>query len=299
MNRGLLSTIRRRGVAATLAIVASLSGTVLGVTPSLAAAEPAAEPQPLIVKLAGPEGVPSDVPNGVPLPVPYGDLGPGTPLVITRPDGTWGCTANFIWRSGGTKYLGTAGHCLFPTPSRIQACVSGCVFGVTSGAVLSPLVDVCNLNCSFPVIANGGVGNDFGLIGLANSTSTLRYTVPVFGGPVGSIALTAGQPVCYYGNGLGVGEVFATKARVAIGAGATANAWYADGAASLGDSGAPVVKCDPHTSDAIRGSAAIGIETHGPCASVIPARTMCGTTVARAIGLAASSGLSISIAEGS
>lgn len=51
------------------------------------------------------------------------NIGPGSHLLIEIPSaGTFGCTANFIWASGATRYLGAAGHCFIPeAPPRPMA----------------------------------------------------------------------------------------------------------------------------------------------------------------------------------
>ena len=42
-------------------------------------------------------------------------IGPGSPILQTIPgEGTFICTANFVFASGGNYYLGSAGHCFLP-----------------------------------------------------------------------------------------------------------------------------------------------------------------------------------------
>ena len=65
-------------------------------------------------------------------------VGPGSYLLIDHTDGnSYICTANFVWASGGARYLGAAGHCFLPSNqqssplndpgkfvTRVQVCVS-------------------------------------------------------------------------------------------------------------------------------------------------------------------------------
>ena len=55
------------------------------------------------------------VPLALVTPAMAQNIGPGSHLIIEIPGaGTFGCTANFVWASGGTRYLGAAGHCFLP-----------------------------------------------------------------------------------------------------------------------------------------------------------------------------------------
>ena len=52
-----------------------------------------------------------------PTPTAANGIGPGDYLLITRPDGLFICTANFVWAdTAGNRYLGAAGHCFLPQP---------------------------------------------------------------------------------------------------------------------------------------------------------------------------------------
>ena len=215
-------------------------------------------------------------------------IGPGSPLLITRNGGTFGCTANFIWQSGSSKYLGTAGHCLTGS-TRVRVCATNCVFGSTTnvGNALG-LVELCGPTtaaCSFPVVADNNEGNDFGLIPLsAVSAASLRREVPIFGGPNGEASVGFGSKLCMYGTGVGPGDVIATKGRVAVGISSDATTWFSHGVATPGDSAAPVSQ--------LTTGAAIGLQTHIACAGP---SGMCGTTATRARALAATQGLTITL----
>jgi hypothetical protein len=233
-------------------------------------------------------------------------IGPGSPILVNRSDGSFGCTANFIWKSGTSRYLGAAGHCLISDTdgtraTRVRVCEAQCVFGATTSianSALNALTELCGpttVACSFPVLANGGVGNDFALIPLSEvATSSLRREVPIFGGPSGTATVQTGTTVCMYGTGVGPGDTAATKGRPAVGVGSDSAAWFADGVGTPGDSGAPVVTCESGLA-----GAAVGFQTHAAClpASEIPPSTMCGTTVARAKTIAANKNLTITILE--
>lgn len=258
----------------------------------------------LTVAVAAPFALTSTVSPAAATDTGLHGIGPGSPLLIDRPldtGGTFGCTANFIWQSGSTKYLGTAGHCVTQeadgsAATRVRVCATNCVFGSFTNTLheftsSEGLVELCGPNtssCSFPVRAHGAVGTDFALIPLPSSVATqLRPEVPIFGGPNGTDTVGTGDALCIYGGGLGVGETIATKGRPVVGLSSTSSAWYGYGPTAVGDSGAPVIDCTS--------AAAVGIHTHGPCLS--PPSTSCGTTIARAKALASAQGLSISIVE--
>src|ERR1041385_4035467 len=50
-----------------------------------------------------------------PQPSDAANIGPGSPILTTIPgEGTFICTANFVFKSGPQYYLGAAGHCFIP-----------------------------------------------------------------------------------------------------------------------------------------------------------------------------------------
>src|SRR5256712_12645982 len=91
------------------------------------------------------------VPLALVTPAMAQNIGPGSHLLIEIPGaGTFGCTANFVWASGGTRYLGAAGHCFLPEGTtathgpgtdydasgvQVSVCVSNCSFGGETGFV--------------------------------------------------------------------------------------------------------------------------------------------------------------------
>src|SRR6185436_3944216 len=119
------------------------------------------------------------VPLAAVTPAMAENIGPGSHLIIDIPGaGTFGCTANFIWASGATRYLGAAGHCFIPEGTtathgpcadfnasgvRVSVCVSNCSFGGESGFTLTgALVVLGAVAYARQTAADGDIGNDFG-----------------------------------------------------------------------------------------------------------------------------------------
>jgi hypothetical protein len=240
------------------------------------------------------------------------NIGPGSHLIIDIPGaGTFGCTANFIWASGGTRYLGAAGHCFIPEGTTathgpgadfdasgdvVSVCVSNCSFGGETGFTLTGnLVRLGTVAYARQTAADGDIGNDFGIVTIpASFASMVRPSMPVFGGPTGTDQVTVGQPVCHYGNGVIVGETFVTMARVGVGGGSTAKYWLGDLAAAPGDSGSAVVTCDPNADSGVQGRGAAGVLTHLGAEVGVPQHGFVfGTTVARAIEMATEAGIAL------
>jgi hypothetical protein len=279
--------MRRRLLALVLAVAAL--GTVT--SSSVRAASSGSQPLKLDVtgwQQAGP---------ALPGPNAADGVGPGSYLLITTTDVSSGspaqfiCTANFVWDGKGGPYLGAAGHCFLPEGkdayvrsdpyvSAVDVCVSGCAFGGQLGSGFVGTFERLGAVVYARQARNGeDVGNDFGLVRIPSRLAgMIRPSVPVWGGPTGSAAIGTGAPICLYGNGEGVGEVFATKARAGVGVIEDAGAWFADVPSLPGDSGAAVVNCAV-SADGLTGTTALGILTHlvgGPGA-------IAGTTVDRAV----------------
>jgi pre-peptidase len=279
-------------------------------------ASPLAHGEELVkpIKYLGPELPPLHLvtPADVPTPTASTGIGPGSPLVIARPDGAFGCTANFIWTSttttstkkgkgkgspkstgksgkGGTitttttkTYVGAAGHCFVPeglvgthgsdadydpAQSSVTVCVSNCDFGGLSGQLLTgdyiPLGPVAYARQS-----RGGelAGQDFGIVEIPNDPDVqklIRTSMPVWGGPTGVEDVSPGRSLCLYGNGVGVGEVFPTKARGGVGQGLSDDQtyWRAALPSAPGDSGSALITCNAGP-DGVDGAGAAGILTH-------------------------------------
>jgi hypothetical protein len=254
------------------------------------------------------------IPAALVTPAMAQNIGPGSHLIIDIPGaGTFGCTANFIWASGTTRYLGAAGHCFIPEGTTathgpgadfdasgdvVSVCVSNCSFGGETGFTLTgDLVRLGTVAYARQTAADGDIGNDFGIVTIpASLASQVRPAEPVFGGPSSVDQVTVGQPVCHYGNGVIVGETFVTMARVGVGGGSTPKYWLGDLAAAPGDSGSAVLTCAPDANNGIQGRGAAGVLTHlGVEAGVPQHGFVFGTTVARAIQMAQEAGLTISV----
>jgi hypothetical protein len=248
------------------------------------------------------------------------NIGPGSHLLIDIPgEGTFGCTANFVWANGTTRYLGAAGHCFIPAafaathgpgadydPSGVvvKVCVSNCSFGGTTGfTITGNLVQLGSVAYARQRASDGDIGNDFGVVTIPSALAALiRPSMPVFGGPTSVDHVDQGELVCHYGNGVIVGETFPTMARVGIGGGSGPAVWMGDLLAAPGDSGSAVVTCDSDVAG-FHGRGAAGILTHlsvqaCPCdvnSLTFQHGVVFGTTIARAIQMAGEAGLSLTV----
>lgn len=268
------------------------------------------------VSVAAPERLRLDVTNWVdrtttvradaPAPDTADGIGPGSALLITIPnEGTFICSANFVWSQGTTRYLGAAGHCFLPAPLTsthgagadydakgvtTRVCISNCLTGGVLTGIAGTFVPLGRVVYARQTGLGGDLGNDFGLVQIpANRAGLIRPTLPVWGGPSASGTLAAGDLACHYGNGVTVGEVYPSKGRFGVGLRSNATYWGADTAAAPGDSGSALATC---TSDGtgLHGVKAIGILTH-----IAPGQgAIVGTTMARAIQMAAEAKLRIS-----
>jgi hypothetical protein len=234
---------------------------------------------------------------------------PGSHLLIDIPGaGTFGCTANFVWASGATRYLGAAGHCFLAEGTTathgpgadfdasgvvVKVCVSNCSFGGETGFTLTgDLVQLGAVAYSRQTAASGDIGNDFGVVTIpAALASQIRASEPVFGGPTSIDTISLAEPVCHYGNGVVVGESFVTMARVGVGGASNASSWSGALAAAPGDSGSAVLTCDVNT-NGVSGRGAAGVLTH---LGVGAQGFVFGTTIARAIQMATEAGLSLAV----
>lgn len=255
------------------------------------------------------------------------NIGPGSPIIITIPDeGRFGCTANFVWAQAGKLYLGAAGHCFLPGDKKathgpgadydasgvkVQVCVENCEGNFRTALLVGKLVTLGKVAYARQTNATGDedVGNDFGVVEIPQEAAFLvRPEMPVWGGPVGTDELKAGSFGCHYGNGLGFGETFPTKARVGIGGGGDQDFWMGDFLGSFGDSGSGLVACE---SDVLgfHGRGAVGVLTHlglAVCPCDVKFKHLrvkaeqgiiFGTTVRRAKEMAREAGLTLSIVE--
>jgi hypothetical protein len=259
------------------------------------------------------------------LPVGPTRIGPGSPLQITIPnDGTYGCSANFVWREGNKLYLGAAGHCFVSATSKathgeaadfdasgvvVDVCVAGCEGNSDTHTLLGTMVRLGRVAYARQSSPDGteDVGFDFGVVEIpAEAAHLVRPGLPVWGGFSGVEQMEFGKLACHFGNGLVTGETFVTKARVGVGGGSDANAWYGDFVAAPGDSGSGMIGC-VRDGLSFSGTRAIGVLTHlavgtGEVAynginTKVEHGFVMGTTIARAIEMAHEAGLNLTLVE--
>ena len=250
-----------------------------------------------------------------PEPGIQGGLGPGSALQQSSGGGSFYiCTAAFILRDPATAryYLATAGHCLVKDEtdtnpytgaanpdkmhSTISICVANCVENILG---LGTYVDLRADGAYHPVAfaQSGGVGTDFGIIELPPAVHThIRPAMPMWGGPTGYDAAATSTYVVHYGHGsyccAGVGAVAtrtpADQGRVGLFDGTNSDGSFdATGFSSGGDSGSGVSLAAAGGADALVGTTALGVLTHGfyivhPAAS-IPA--FAGTTLEKGFAM--------------
>ena len=105
-----------------------------------------------------------------------------------------GCTANFIFASGSTRYVGTARHCVDSIGQEVTMQVD-----TTTIAVVGTV--------SHMTSGEGVPGNDWALVRIDPAVASkwgVNPAVPVVGGPNGIYTACAVTPVVHYGHGYGV-----------------------------------------------------------------------------------------------
>jgi hypothetical protein len=243
------------------------------------------------------------------------NIGTGSAIIINIPDeGRFGCTANFVWASRGKRYLGAAGHCFIPADKAathgpgadydasgvtVSVCVSSCEGNFRTNQITGTWVNLGAVAYARQTLDGEDVGNDFGVVEIPREVRDLvRLTMPVWGGPTGVETLELGDYACHYGHGLVFGEVFPTKARVGVGGGSDHSSWMGDFGAAFGDSGSGLVGCVNDGVGSFTGTGAIGVLTHIGVSldetTGAHGQTF-GTTIARAIEMAAEAGLRLSL----
>jgi hypothetical protein len=187
----------------------------------------------------------ADLGDGV--AIPDGADVPASALAFTgiRP-GSWMvspaiCTTNFVFgsapgSSGGSTYIGTAGHCTD--------------VGDEVTVVAAPGV-LMNIGTTVKSV-DGGIGDDFALIEIRDEM--VQHVTPstaYYGGPTSTGDPQFGDLVAHAGHGLGVGTGGTPRAGLVVyrGAGDTSrsDAFAWDGVAAPGDSGSFVVDVDGFT----------------------------------------------------
>lgn len=271
--------------------------------------------QRLRLDLTGAEDLRAVVPLEVFAPEAAGDIGPGSAIIMTIPDeGRFGCTANFVWASGGRRYLGAAGHCFLPADRAashgpgadydvsgvtVEVCVDGCEGNFNTNQLTGTWVTLGRVAYARQTLDGEDVGNDFGVVEIPRRIRDfVRLSMPVWGGPTGTQTLELGDYACHYGHGLLVGEVFVTKARIGVGGGSDEAAWMGDFAGAFGDSGSALVGCANDGLASFQGTGAIGVLTHlgvGVDETSGEHGTIFGTTIARAIEMGREARLKLSL----
>lgn len=277
------------------------------------------------IDLTGVPDASTTIPIHLVTPEAASNIGTGSALIITIPDeGTFGCTANFVWQARGRRYLGAAGHCFLPADLKathgpaadydpsgvvVEVCVENCEGNFDTNLLLGTWVRLGEVAYARQADPTGAeqVGHDFGIVEIPREIRDLiRLTMPVWGGPTGVQSLEPGSFGCHYGHGLVAGEVFLTKARTGVGGGGDENFWMGDFAGTFGDSGSGMVGCESDVLG-LHGTGAVGVLTHLG-ASVCPCEVneeegtftaqqgvVFGTTVARAIEMAEEAKLHLSL----
>lgn len=276
------------------ALIALLLVAVL--VPSLPAGAGVAEAVPLRALVGA-------LPMHAPAPAMATGIGPGSHLIMDIPnEGTFACTANFLWADGPKLYLGAAGHCFGPAMDftthgsgtrydasgvDVYVCVSACNFGGQLGFISDGNTVLLG---SVAYARSYGIGQDFGVVEIpAALVAQARPELPVWGGPVSATPAKAVGPLCLYGNAMVLGETWPTMARMGAGTyeleGDSFSAYLPS---TFGDSGSAVVTCGPDGTG-IHGDRPVGVLTHG-----VPGLTY-GTTIPQAQRLAATAGLSLTL----
>jgi hypothetical protein len=295
---------RIAGAVLALAMLAppALASDLLGGT--------AQDPQRAVLDLSGALDLTTTL-SALSLPAQASGIGPGSHLLIEMDGGLFGCTASYVWESGGSLLLGAAGHCFLPgdatathgpgadhdpADTTVSVCVADCSFGGQLGFVITgELVELGAVRYARQASAGGDqIGFDFGVVEIPSSLHGLvRTSMPVFGGPDQAGTLSPGDQVCHYGAGVAVGEIWPTMGRTGVGLLADDEAWFAATAAAPGDSGSALQTC-ALGADGITGVAAVGTLTH------LSSLGVAGTTNARSVALARDDArLSISLVLGS
>ena len=113
-------------------------------------------------------GQPVAAPGDAPLP---GEVGIRPGSWILEP---YGCTANFIFQSGGSYAIGTAGHCVDANGQSVV------LLTVAPGGANPVLVDVGTVI----TFRNNGIGDDFALVSIRPELNAWVFpTMAVVGGP--------------------------------------------------------------------------------------------------------------------
>lgn len=191
------------------------------------------------------------------------------PGVVGIRPGSWmispfWCTMNFVFQSGDTLAIGTAGHCVDGTEPVV-------LLTLAPGSGNPVLVELGRVLLK----QDAGIGRDYALVEIPPALHSWVFpTLATVGGPCGVFTGNAPQPVAHYGHGVGVGTGGTPRAGVGfaleedpLGVQGTDWDWDADsiiwaGMINSGDSGSGVrVGTLPAVSNLTHGIAIAGLPT--------------------------------------
>ena len=144
-----------------------------------------------------------------------------------------GCTANFIFASGSTRYVGTARHCVDSIGQEVTMQVD-----TTTIAVVGTV--------SHMTSGEGVPGNDWALVRIDPAVASkwgVNPAVPVVGGPQGIYTACDVTPVLHYGHGYGV-AVAQGKLEGGLATNWNSSGFGWTGFGAPGDSGSAVLTAD-------------------------------------------------------
>jgi hypothetical protein len=168
-------------------------------------------------------GQPVAAPADAPLPSEVG-IRPGSWMLLP-----YGCTMNFVFASGSTLGIGTAGHCADGLGDKVT------LLTLAPSGANSVLVEIGTV----VKYRNNGVGDDFALVEIYPSLYSWVFpTMALVGGPCGAFTGSGIQTVFHSGHGLAIGTGGTPRAGVATTWQADAFGW--DSPAIFGDSGSAV-----------------------------------------------------------
>ena len=173
------------------------------------------------------------------------------------------CTMNFIFQSGGTLAIGTAGHCVDGGEPVV-------LLTLAPGGANPVLVELGRVLLK----QDAGIGRDYALVEIPPHLHSWVFpTLAVVGGPCGVFTGNSPQPLAHYGHGVGIGTggtpragVGFSLARDPIGVKGTDWDWDSDsiiwaGMIAGGDSGSGVrIAQLPAVSNLTHGIGITGLE---------------------------------------
>ena len=229
---------------------------------ALGAASPSWYTPAVASEVAGAAGAPVTPPVDAPLPGSIG-IRPGSWMVAPH-----ACTMSFVFRSGGSLGIGTAGHCVDVVGQSVV------LLTIEPTAPSNPvLVDIGTV----VVRRSNGIGDDFALVSIRPELHAwVSPTAAVVGGPCGHFVGAAVEPVWHAGHGYAVGTGGTPRSGLATAWTQNAFGWV--GAAIYGDSGSPV--------RITTGLLGAGHLTHLVVQDAWLPATLVGTRIARMLALA-------------